>query len=67
MSGAAATVIKLTDLAGRPMWLKPGSVTAVHQPHVDDNDLCHTVVWQGSVRHQVKETPQQVMGALGQV
>jgi hypothetical protein len=61
-------MIKLTDLLGRPFWIKPGTVTAVREPYGGEYaESCRTVVYQAAVAHGVRETVQQVMGALGQV
>jgi hypothetical protein len=60
-------VIKLTDLAGRPFWVKSSAVTLVRQPYEDEfNDrACQAVVYVGAQFHGIRENMQQVMGQLG--
>jgi uncharacterized protein YlzI (FlbEa/FlbD family) len=62
-------MIKLTDLQGRPFWIKANSVTGVREPYDGEfaGKECRSVIVQGQVIHGVRETIQQVMGALGQV
>jgi hypothetical protein len=61
-------MIKLTDLEGRPFWVKPGTVTLVREPFEKEYaETCKCVIFQGTVRMGVRETIAQVMGALGQV
>ena len=72
VTSVADSVIKLTDLAGRPFWIKPGTVTLVREPYVNEfgveqKDVCKAVIFQGPIMHGVRETVAQVMGALGQV
>lgn len=61
-------MIKLTDLEGRAFWIKPGTVTLVREPYENEfKNGCRCVFFQGVQLHGVRETIQQVMGALGQV
>ena len=61
-------MIKLTDLEGRPFWIKPGTVTLVREVFKDEYaESAKTVVFQGPIAHAVRESVAQVMGALGQV
>ena len=63
-------MIKLTDGQGRPIFLKPGTVTALRAPYDgewDDKAMIKSVVFQGQMMHGVRESVAQVMGALGQV
>jgi hypothetical protein len=60
-------LIKLTDLAGKPFYVKSSAVIVVREPYADEfmNVKCSAVIYVGNQFHGVLENMAQVMGALG--